>query len=525
LNWLYIRKLRVSCALSLGGPALKASQTLCDFPALNELVCLKIDHSSNEFALFKVLDECWNLESLSLTFSTCQFNSDVGQNIAMCCGNLKDANFSHSDHIGNEFVQLFCASHHNITSLNFSGCMKFNDICLGMVCRTFILNKLNVSKISISSGRELECIINEYSTECLLKQNTLKHLDISGNHVTKVLSNFENVLLNNPLETLIISLCYSLIDANLLFKIAQNCKQLVVLGLRQPRNYSLDNLGLQAIFENCVKLTTLDLSGYILQLNLAVEMLNSLRCLSSIIVANNPNELSQRDVCVLLSGMIFSTVNTFACVDEFSISGIRHSDQRDLTVGTVLSAVNRTQSIYSLLPTSCLKVMQIRGGEPYDDLFEYFKSCSALESLYLAYPASDQILLTASAFCNRLKSLTIRFSEISDEGVIRVCQSNPYLSSVELINLQVSDTCLTEGLAKLRKLTELVLTLAKITSNGILPVLENNAFLTKLELCCSRVPSGKHTVKKALEKLKYLTFVKWDNCVGRFKFNEGFVEV
>jgi hypothetical protein len=538
ISWLNARQIKVGCEFRLGKLAMTACVQFNDIPALNYLVKLTLCHAANAEDLFKVLDECFVLEDLSLSNSVCDFSDDIGGNIAACCSELIHVDFSFSKHIGRDFMQLFCQAHEHITSLNVGKCDEFDDICLSMVCKRWHLVSLDVSKREDTDlDLHMQCIINEQTMESLSKQSGLLNLDLSGNKIVKPLVHFEKMLLNNPkLVSLNLNCCFRLIDDVNLRLIGKHCSALEILGFAsRPKidGQLFTGIGVMSIYMGCGQLTSLNMSGHILQLDLALNMLKHLPKLSEIWIANSPSERSQCDVCVLIAGMIFSSVKSLSLNHGLYIHGQQNDNKADeLSVEKVISAssfawnsADGGKSLYSLLPKNnqSLKSLYIVFTETTkmdENLLAYIKSAGTqLTSLRLGFLKFGLFLERLSVCCRKLQTLTLKHCEINDSCVVLMFKHNPGLEHVSLIDCNVTNISLTEGMTLLTGLKSLVLVLSKVTSNAIVAVLRNTVLLRELELCCNKVSPGMKSVTSAIEKLLYLEKVQWDERVNKFRFS------
>jgi hypothetical protein len=538
--WLNARQIKVGCELRLGKPAMNACVLFTDIPALNYLVKLTLCHTANAEDLFKVLDECFVLEDLSLTNSVCDFSDDIGGNIAACCSELIHVDFSFSKHIGQSFMQIFCQAHEHITSLNVGKCDEFDDICLSMVCKQrWHLVRLDVSKrMDNDLDLHMQCIINEQTMESLSKQIGLLNLDLSGNKIVKPLVHFEKMLRNNPkLVTLNLNCCFRLIDDVNLHLIGKHCSALEILGFAsRPKidGQLFTGIGVMSIYMGCGRLRSLNMSGYILQLDVALNLVKHLPQLSEIWIANSPSERSQCDVCVLIAGMIFSSVKSLSLNHGLYIYGQQFESQKidELSVDKVISAssfawnsADGGKSLYPLLPKNdqnleSLNVVFTETTKMDEHLLAYIKSAGTqLTSLRLGFLKFGLFLERLSVCCGKLQTLKLQHCDINDSCVVLMLKYNTGLEHISLIDCNVTNISLTEGMTLLTELNSIVLVLAKVTSNAIVAVLKKTVLLRDLELCCNKVSPGMKSVTSAIEKLLYLEKVVWDERVDKFRFS------
>jgi hypothetical protein len=528
-RWLHLRQLRTSMELRLNARTIQECQNFVDFPTLNCLKSLSIYHYNSDVQfLFNVLDECFALESLSLTDSDCCFDGEVGESVAICCSNLTFVDLSRTNNICQGFMQLFCQSHTSITSFNVSKCVKFNDACLTMICQRWKLFSLDISKDADSSeviaSIKSHCIVNDSTMESMLSQHFLTNLNIGGNRILMPLKDFEQMLINNSLLTALnINYCYGLIDDATLFIIGKCCKSIEILEVRSRPKFdgrTFTGLGVAAVCLGCKLLTSLDLHGFIMQLDIAINMVKSLPSLSRITIGNSPDTLTQCDVCVLFASSVFETIHSLSVTYGFSIFGERLIVPVKVTTAKVVSTtsfawntLNGGKSLYPLLPKQDnLHSLRTRCDDTITRLSDYLRSsCRSLVSLDLGFLSSDSFLIDVSVICQKLKTLKINFSDVVDESLVAVCANNPSLETVEFVGLRyATDETLLNGISLLKNLTFLVLSLPKVTSTGIVSALNHNARLRFLHMFCKKVPQGNVNVTKVLKKLIYLEKIKWE---------------
>jgi hypothetical protein len=532
VSWLILRKIRIDGEFRIGPKAISIliDQEFTDFPALNFLTKLTMPHSNSSATLFKVLDECFDLENLSIMRSNCLFNDEAGDSVALCCSKLTSVEFSYSKHIGRGFMQLFCQSHKQITSFHAGSCSAFDENCLLMTCQSWQLSVLNVSKNDASSEERLDkttTIINDITMKALLLQHSLVELNISGNRISAKLNDFEKFLQNNTnLTSLNIGYCFRLIHDDTLHLISKHCLLIRTLGLGSRPDFdsqSFTGLGVLAIGLKCVHLTSLDLSGFIMELGVAINLMKTLTLLSDIRIGNSSFKDHQCNVCVFFAALVFESVTSISQTRGFSITGHQHQHQSKVyTVEEVVSMSRFAcdadsggggKILYPLLPKDdSLTRLTAHCDDKDHLLLDYLKSSGrSLEYLDLSFLKGDKFLLSVSEVCCMLKIIELTFSDVvNNDGLIALCKNNPSLESVILIRLKlVSNVGLSSGVALLKNLRTLNLSLDNVTCTAVAPVLKSNAGLSLLELSCKKIPRGNLTISNVLKTLHFLECVKW----------------
>jgi hypothetical protein len=372
--------------------------------------------------------------------------------------------------------------------------------------------------------------------EALSKQNDLIYLDISGNKSTVPLSNFKKMLLDKAnhshtskrccwthLKLLNFNNCGNLIDDEILLVVSNSCPSLQILGIGcRPKidGHSYTGIGLIAIATKCILLKSLNLSGFVMQLNVALHLVKMLPLLEKITIANLPSERTQCDVCVLFAGMVFESVHLISITHEFTICGEQYKEPQNLTLDEVIKissfAWNTSdggKSLYPLLPQNDnirnIKVYFTDTKRVDEKFMLYLKSTGGLlESLSLCNLKFGWLLERASV-CHLLKSFTLQHSEVSDGNLIALLKCNPQLEQLSLVCCNVTNVAITDGVGLLKNLTSLKIVLSKITSTAIVVVLKNLVRLREFELCCNKVPPGMISIENAIKRLVYLEKVTW----------------